>query len=99
MIDIKLIQENPAKVAAALEKKGYAFDFSAVLEKDALRRAKQTELEKAKAERNRVSAEIPKLKKEGKPVEPIFEEMRALGDAIAEDEREVNALAAEIYDF
>lgn len=25
--------------------------------------------------------------------------MRALGDAIAEDEREVNALAAEIYDF
>ena len=99
MIDIKLIQEDPAKVAAALEKKGYAFDFSAVLEKDALRRAKQTELEKAKAERNRVSAEIPKLKKEGKPVEPIFEEMRALGDAIAEDEREVNALAAEIYDF
>ena len=47
MIDIKLIQEDPAKVAAALEKKGYAFDFSAVLEKDALRRAKQTELEKA----------------------------------------------------
>lgn len=99
MIDIKLIQEDAAKVSALLEKKGYTVDFTEVLEKDALRKAKQTELEKAKAERNRVSAEIPKLKKEGKPVEPIFEEMRKLGDAIAEDEKEVNALAAEIYAF
>lgn len=99
MIDIKLIQEDAAKVSALLEKKGYTVDFSEVLEKDALRRAKLTELEKAKAERNRVSAEIPKLKKAGKPVEPIFEEMRKLGDAIAEDEKEVNSLASEIYSF
>lgn len=99
MIDIKLIQEDAAKVSALLEKKGYTVDFTEVLEKDALRRAKLTELEKAKAERNRVSAEIPKLKKAGKPVEPIFEEMRKLGDAIAEDEKEVNLLASEIYSF
>lgn len=99
MIDIKLIQEDAAKVSALLEKKGYTVDFTEVLEKDALRRAKLTELEKAKAERNRVSAEIPKLKKVGKPVEPIFEEMRKLGDAIAEDEKEVNLLASEIYSF
>lgn len=65
MIDIKLIQEDPAKVAAALEKKGYAFDFSAVLEKDALRRAKQTELEKAKAEREPRFRRDPQTQKGG----------------------------------
>ena len=70
MIDIKLIQEDPAKVAAALEKKGYAFDFSAVLEKDALRRAKQTELEKARRSGTAFPQRSPNSKGRGNPSSP-----------------------------
>ena len=57
----------------------------------------QTDL--LKAERNKVSAQIPALKKQGLPVEEIFAKMRALGDEIAANDKVLDALSQEITDF
>ena len=57
------------------------------------------DIELLKAKRNKVSAEIPKLKKEGKPVDGIFEEMREIGNEIAAGDEKINALQKEIFDF
>lgn len=99
MLDIKLIIEKPNYVQAALAKKGCIVDFKDVIQKDEEKRKIQFEIDNLKAQRNKVSAEIPKLKKEGKPVEPIFEEMRELGVKIQEGDQKITALTQEIFDF
>lgn len=99
MLDIKLIIENPELIKARLLKKGYDVDFTEVINKDAQKRSLQFEIEQLKAQRNKVSSQIPALKKQGLPVEDIFAEMRALGDKIAEGDAKINELSQEIFDF
>lgn len=99
MLDIRLITENPEKVRDALSKKGCKVDFTELLEWNAQKKKYIQEVETLKAQRNKVSSEIPALKKAGKPVEGIFAEMRALGDKIAEGDEKVNALTEKIFDF
>ena len=82
MLDIKLIKENPEDVIERLARKGKDAreDIARILELDGQRRAMIAETESLKAEQNKVSKEIPKLKKEGKDVAPIFAEMKELSD-------------------
>ncbi|MBR6737240.1 MAG: serine--tRNA ligase [Clostridia bacterium] len=99
MLDIKLILENPEYVKASLKKKGYDVDFSEVIALDEKRRALQKEIDSLKAERNKVSAQIPMLKKQGQDVQPIFTAMRELGDKIANGDAEMNKLSQEVFEF
>ncbi len=99
MLDIKLINENPALVAERLKKKGYDVNFDEIIKKDAEKRALQFEIESLKAKRNKVSSEIPSLKKQGLPVEHIFEEMRKIGEDIAKGDAKINELTSEIFNF
>ena len=99
MIDIKVILENPEGISARLLKKGYTVDFTELLSWDEKRRQAISETEKCKAEKNKVSAEIPKLKKAGQPVDAIFAEMKALGEKIADGDKIVNELTDKIFDF
>ena len=98
MLDIKLINENPSLVAERLKKKGYDVNFDEIIKKDAEKRALQFEIESLKAKRNKVSSEIPSLKKQGLPVEHIFEEMRKIGEQIAEGDAKINALNHQYQD-
>ena len=99
MLDINQIRNNPTAVQQALAKKGCIVDFADLLQWDAARRAKMTEVEQMKAKRNTVSAQIPRIKKEGGDTAPIFAEMRALGEQIAQGDAEIEALANRIFDF
>lgn len=99
MIDIKLIAENPEKVQNSLAKKGCTVDFTELLSWIEERKALIQGVEVQKAQRNKVSAQIPMLKKQGQPVDEIFAEMRALGDSIAQKDEAINALSDKIFDF
>ena len=99
MIDIVKIRQNPEEIAAALAKKGCEVDFAQLLSWDDERKRRIADIEKLKARRNKVSSEIPRLKKEGKPVDDIFAEMRAIGNEIAEGDAAITALAERITDF
>lgn len=99
MLDIKLIIDKPDYVKELLARKGYDVDFKEVIEKDAEKRRLQFEIDGLKAKRNKVSGEIPKLKKQGLPVDEIFKEMRELGDEIAKGDEKINALTEEVKDF
>lgn len=99
MLDINKIRNNPTEVSTSLAKKGCIVDFSELLSWDADCRAKKSEVDKMKAERNSVSGQIPKLKKAGQPVDEIFAKMRELGDAIAEKDKEISELSDKIFNF
>ena len=98
MLDLRRIQENQEKITELLARKGYKADFTPILQMDEQRRKIIGEVEGYKAQRNKVSAEIPKLKKEGKPVDHIFKDMRELGDKIAECDEKASKLEKQIFD-
>ena len=99
MIDLKRILENPEKVTELLSRKGYTADFSELIELDKERRLAIGEVENLKAQRNKVSAQIPALKKAGQPVDEIFKEMRVLGDKIAELDQKAKDLDEKVFDI
>lgn len=99
MLDLKRIQNEKEKVEELLSRKGCIVNFDEVLDLDEKRRTAISETEKLKAEKNKVSAEIPALKKAGKPVDEIFAKMRTLGDEIAEHDKIVAELETKIFDF
>ena len=98
MLDLRKIQENPEKIKELLSRKGFDADFDTILALDKERRAVIGEVEQYKAERNKVSAQIPALKKAGQPVDHIFAEMRALGDKIADGDAKAKALEEQVFD-
>lgn len=99
MLDIKLIREKPEEIKQALLKRMETVDFTELLTWDQQRRAALQEVEALKAKRNEVSAQIPKLKKEGKPTESLQAEMRKVSDTIKELDQRVAGLDEQIQDF
>jgi len=98
VLDIKRIRSNPEYVKEALRKRQGDYNIDKVLEIDKNRRNVITEMEKMKAKQNQVSKEIPKLKKEGKDVSDVLEEMRKLSDNIKELDNQVKELDNQLRD-
>ncbi len=97
MLDLRRIQENKEQVKELLMRKGYDADFDTLLELDKQRRAVIGEVEQLKAQKNKVSAQIPALKKAGQPVDGIFEEMRVLGEKISEGDAKAKELEEKVF--
>ncbi len=100
MLDIKRIKEDPEAVKAGFRAKEVGWiDCDAtvdrILELDEQRRKLIASTEERKARQNKVSKEIPALKKAGKDVAPIFAEMAELKAGIAEDAAKLDAVLAE----
>jgi len=95
MLDINLIRQQPDLVRDGMVSRG---DDPAVVDQilslDERRRALLAEVEALKAERNRVSKEISRIK-DAAEREPKIAEMRAVGDRIAALDDEVRKVEAE----
>lgn len=83
MLDIKFIRENPELVRQGLANKNARDIVDDVIALDEERRTFIAKTEDLKAQKNQVSAQIPKLKKEGKDTTEIFAEMKRVGDEIS----------------
>ena len=97
MLDIKRIKENPQAVKAGLRAKEVDCDaiIDRILELDEQRRALIASTESRKAQQNKVSKEIPLLKKQGLDVAPIFAQMAELKAGMAEDAAKLDEVLAE----
>ena len=89
MLDIKLIRTETEKVKAALSRRKEVVDIDGLLKLDGEKRELLFKVEQLKQKQNEVSKSIPALKKEGKDVAPIFEEMKKLSDEIKEIDEKV----------
>ncbi|MHB1453311.1 MAG: serine--tRNA ligase [Saccharofermentanales bacterium] len=87
MLDINMIRNNPEEVSEKLARKGYTVAFSEFLGQDKRRRELIHLTEQLKAEKNKISAQIPLFKKEGKDVSAIFAQIKEESEQIkANDE-------------
>ena len=89
MLDIRRIKENPEEVKRLLRAKEVDCDEAVdkILELDQKRRELIASTEAKKAEQNKVSKQIPLLKKQGQDVAPIFQQMAELKAQIADNDK------------
>lgn len=99
MLDIALIRSNPDFVKAALAKRQYEVDFADFLRWDEQRRALIVEAEQLKAERNRISKEVPAAKKRGEDVAALLEQSRAVGERIVALDAELKTVELSMDTF
>ena len=99
MLDIKRIKEDPAGVKAGLRAKEVDCDkeVDRILELDEQRRQLIFDTESKKAEQNKVSKQIPQLKKAGEDVAPVMQRMAELKQAIADDADKLRDVEAEYH--
>ncbi|MBC7325642.1 MAG: serine--tRNA ligase, partial [Moorella sp. (in: Bacteria)] len=92
MLDIKLIRQEPERVAAALTRRGLEAGLEHFLELDARRRNLLVEVEGLKNKRNQVSAEVARLKKSGRDATALIASMREVGERIKELDEAVRTI-------
>lgn len=97
MLDIKLIRQEPDKVKAALARRKEEDKIDELLSLDQRRRDVLYEAEQLKSKQNAVSKEIPKIKKEGGDIAPIFAEMKELSEKIKGHDAELRELDEAIH--
>ena len=99
MLDIKLLRNDFEAVEKALSTRNEDFDLSRFKVLDANRRNLLAEVEQLKAEQNKVSKEIPIMKKEGKDTTEVMAEMKELSAKIKELDAQVAVADKEINDY
>jgi seryl-tRNA synthetase len=88
MLDPKLVRADPERVRKAIADKGEKADLNLVLDLDEKRRGILVEVEQKKADRNRASDEIARLKQAGQDASSILNAMKLVSEEIkALDER------------
>lgn len=98
MLDIKYIRDNAGEVKERLatRQKDFSAEIDELVELYNRRCALIADTEAQKAKQNQTSKQIPQLKREGKDVAPIFEEMKRLSDAIKADDDKISEIDARI---
>lgn len=96
MLDIKRIRNNPEEVEKLLKRRNSELSLDKVLELDKARREKLVEVENMKAEQNKESKQVPLLKKEGKDVSSILQNMKELAEKVKVLDNEIKEIDLKI---
>ena len=99
MLDINYIKANTSKVVEGLKKKGWDVDFEPVLLLSEKRKEIIAQVEQLKSEKNKLSASVPIVKKQGGNIEEIFAKVKQLNVDIDAMDAELATIEAQIFDF
>lgn len=99
MLDMKFVRENPELVMDAMRKRNANVNLDEFLELEKKRRELTLQVEALKSQRNAASQEIGKMKKAGENADAQIAEVRALGDKIAEDDKELKDIEARLKEI
>ena len=99
MLDMKFVRENPELVMDAMRKRNANVNLDEFLQLEKKRRELTLQVEALKSQRNAASQEIGKMKKAGENADAQMAEVRALGDKIAEDDKELKDIEARLKEI
>ncbi|HEY8498245.1 MAG TPA: serine--tRNA ligase, partial [Limnochordales bacterium] len=94
VLDLKFIRAHPDVVREALRRRGEAAPLDELLETDARWRETLAQVEALRAQRNRQSQEVGRLRREGRQqeAEALAAEVRGLGDRLQALEEQTRQL-------
>jgi len=96
MLDIHRLREDPRGIEKRLRTRDPAIDLAEILELDRRRLGLIQEVEAIKAERNRGSQEVGRLKKEKKDASSLIASLSTLGEKLASLDAELKETAARV---
>ena len=89
MLEIKLFRENLELIKTAMLSRGTAFDWEAFQAQDTRRKTILLELEELRRQRNSVSDQVARMKRDGENTDSIIEKMRDVSTTIKRLEKEM----------
>src|SRR4051812_42129861 len=92
MLDIQFIRDNPNLVAEKSKQKGYNIDVKQLLELDAERRTRLTQIEELRRRRNELAAELQK----GRPSDEQIAAGKQLKEEIAQLETDLRTIEEQL---
>ncbi len=99
MLDIQVLRNDLAGVAARLAARGYALDTARFEQLEAERKAIQTRTQELQAKRNAASKQIGQAKAKGEDVSAIMAEVGALGEELKQLEAKLPHVLQEMDAF
>lgn len=99
MLDLHLLRQDLDAVERGLSNRGLAFDRARFEDLERRRRAVIQEAEALKAERNRVSEEVGRLKREKQDAAHLIEQQRSVGEKLKALEQAEKEAEAAFRDF
>ena len=99
MLDIQLLRNDPAAVAARLKTRGYVLDVARFESTEARRKSVQTRTQELQARRNAVSKEIGAAKGRGQDATVSLAEVAGLGDEVKALESELSVIQSGLRDW
>ena len=92
MLDLKFVCENPAAVEANLKAKKVNLDLNKIIELEKQRKQALFSFETKKAEQNKASKLIGECKKQRKPTDEIFAQMRKLSQELKQESAQISQI-------
>lgn len=101
MLDLKWIKENPEEITQRLAAKGKdaKIEIQRILELDSKRRTLIQSTELLKADQNKVSKQIPQMKKENQDTTEIMARMKDIAETIKQNDALIRDVDAELRDI
>jgi seryl-tRNA synthetase len=99
MLDPQLLRKDPEAVAKRLKAQSFDFDWQRYADLENRRKQVQSDVEAMQGDRNRISKQIGKLKRDGGNVEQQMEQMSQLADGLKSGQDDLASLQAELSEL
>ena len=96
MLDIHALRQDPAGIEKRLQTRDPSINLSEILAMDEKRRGLITLVEQCKAERNRGSADVGRLKKQGGDAEALLSDLQKLSEEISTLDGELRTVTEQL---
>jgi seryl-tRNA synthetase len=99
MLDIRILRQDLDTAAAALARRGFAFDKARFLDLESRRKAVQVRTQELQNERNSRSRAIGQAKARGEDIEPLKAAVSEIAEELKQCEQDLQQLQGEIEDM
>lgn len=99
MLNIKRIRNNPEEIVEALKKRRGEYPIQKLLDTDEKRREVIQKVESMKAEQNKLSKQVPQMKKNGEDTTELFKNLKKLSDDIKSMDDDLKNIDEEIREY
>lgn len=99
MLDIKRIRNNSEEIVEALKKRRGEYPIQKLLDTDEKRREVIQKVESMKAEQNKLSKQVPQMKKNGEDTTELFKNLKKLSDDIKSMDDDLKNIDEEIREY
>lgn len=96
MLDIHALRQDPSGIEKRLQTRDPSIRLSGILDMDEKRRSLISLVEERKAERNRGSADVGRLKKQGGDAEGLLAKLQSLSDEISALDHELRGVTEQL---